>query len=135
MVIFTTYLTLVLGELVPKQLALRSPEMMAARVARPVAVLSRIVAPGGLAARQILQRRAAAFRPARGSRRQSVTEEELKALLIEGAKTGVLEIEERDMIERVLRLRRQAGARDHDATHRTRLDRPHPSGRRPSPRR
>ena len=38
------------------------------------------------------------------ARRQSVTEEELKALLIEGAQTGVLEIEERDMIERVLRL-------------------------------
>ncbi len=35
---------------------------------------------------------------------QSVTEEELKALLVEGAQTGVLEIEERDMIERVLRL-------------------------------
>ena len=33
-----------------------------------------------------------------------MTEEELKALLIEGAQTGVLELEERDMIERVLRL-------------------------------
>ena len=35
---------------------------------------------------------------------QAVTEEELKALLAEGAQTGVLETEERDMIERVLRL-------------------------------
>ena len=33
-----------------------------------------------------------------------MTEEELKALLVEGAQTGVLEMEERDMIERVLRL-------------------------------
>ena len=44
-VIVTTYLTLVLGELVPKQLALRRPELMAARVARPIAVLSRVVGP------------------------------------------------------------------------------------------
>ena len=36
--------------------------------------------------------------------RQTVTEEELKALLVEGAQAGVLETEERDMIERVLRL-------------------------------
>src|ERR1019366_8842808 len=35
---------------------------------------------------------------------RTVTEEELKALLVEGAQTGVLELEERDMIERVLRL-------------------------------
>ena len=36
--------------------------------------------------------------------RRTVTEEELKALLVEGAQAGVLETEERDMIERVLRL-------------------------------
>src|ERR1700712_1945579 len=46
-VIVTTYLTLVLGELVPKQLALRSPELMAIRGARPVGIRSRIVAPAG----------------------------------------------------------------------------------------
>jgi putative hemolysin len=102
-VIVTTYLTLVLGELVPKQLALRSPELMAIRVARPVAILSRIVAPAvwllGKSSNGILR----LFGLHRASR-QSVTEEELKALLIEGAQTGVLEMEERDMIERVLRL-------------------------------
>src|ERR1700677_5140478 len=43
LVIVTTYLTLVFGELVPKQLALRAPEVMAIRVARPIAILSRIV--------------------------------------------------------------------------------------------
>src|SRR5271166_2688140 len=102
-VILTTYLTLVLGELVPKQLALRAPELMAARVARPVALLARIVAPAvwllgkssGLVLRMFGRSRAS---------HQSVTEEELKALLVEGAQTGVLEMEERNMIERVLRL-------------------------------
>jgi len=102
-VIVTTYLTLVLGELVPKQIALRAPELMASRVARPIAVLSRIVGPAvwllGKSSNGILR----LFGLHRASR-QSVTEEELKALLIEGAQTGVLEMEERDMIERVLRL-------------------------------
>jgi putative hemolysin len=102
-VIVTTYLTLVLGELVPKQLALRTPELMAIRVARPIAVLSRVVSPAvwllGKSSNAVL-RALGLNRPSR----QSVTEEELKALLIEGAQTGVLEMEERDMIERVLRL-------------------------------
>ncbi|WP_174254923.1 hemolysin family protein [Acidisphaera sp. S103] len=102
-VIVTTYLTLVLGELVPKQLALRGPEMMAIRVARPIAILSRLVAPAvwllGKSSDGILL-----LFGLRHASRQSVTEEELKALLIEGAQTGVLEMEERDMIERVLRL-------------------------------
>jgi putative hemolysin len=102
-VIVTTYLTLVLGELVPKQLALRSPELMAIRVARSITILSRIVGPAvwllGKSSNGILR----LFGVRRASR-QSVTEEELKALLIEGSQTGVLEMEERDMIERVLRL-------------------------------
>ncbi len=102
-VVVTTYLTLVLGELVPKQLALRAPELMAIRVAGPIAVLSRAGGPAvwllGVSSGFILR----LFGLHRASR-QSVTEEELKALLIEGAQTGVLEMEERDMIERVLRL-------------------------------
>ena len=44
-VVFTTYLSLVVGELVPKQLALRRPELVAAAVARPLALLARISSP------------------------------------------------------------------------------------------
>jgi putative hemolysin len=102
-VILTTYLTLVLGELVPKQLALRAPEAMAIRVARPVAWLATITAPAvwllGKSSNGILMLFGLSRIP-----RHTVTEEELKALVIEGAQTGVLEAEERDMIERVLRL-------------------------------
>jgi putative hemolysin len=102
-VIVTTYLTLVLGELVPKQLALRGPELMAIRVARPIVILSHLVGPAvwllGKSSDGILL-----LFGLRHASRQSVTEEELKALLVEGAQTGVLEMEERDMIERVLRL-------------------------------
>jgi putative hemolysin len=102
-VVVTTFLTLVLGELVPKQLALRQPEVMAARVAHPIIWLSRIGAP----VVWLLGKSSAVVLRLFGLHRaspHSVTEEELKALLIEGAQTGVLEIEERDMIERVLRL-------------------------------
>jgi putative hemolysin len=102
-VIVTTYLTLVLGELVPKHLALRRPEQVASKVARPIAMLARVASPVvwllGVSTSGILR----LFGLHRAVRAQ-VTEEELKALLIEGAQAGVLETEERDMIERVLRL-------------------------------
>jgi putative hemolysin len=102
-VIVTTYLTLVLGELVPKQLALRQPEAISARMARSLTVFIRVAGPAAWllsASSSLILRLFGLHRlPAR-----TVTEEELKALLIEGAQTGVLELEERDMIERVLRL-------------------------------
>ena len=102
-VLLTTYFTLVIGELVPKQLALRQPETVAARVAKPLKVLSRVVGPFvwvlGISTTFVLR----VFGNSRPVS-QLVTEEELKALLAEGAKAGVLETGERDMIERVLRL-------------------------------
>ena len=102
-VIVTTYLTLVLGELVPKQLALRQPEIIAAWVARPLTAFIRIAGPVAWLLNEssglVLHLFGLHRTPAR-----TVTEEELKALLVEGAQTGVLELEERDMIERVLRL-------------------------------
>jgi putative hemolysin len=98
-----TYATMVLGELVPKQLALRRPELVAIQLARPVAVLARLMRPAvwllGLSSELVLRLLGQA-----DMSRQAVTEEELKALLVEGTQAGVLELEERDMIERVLRL-------------------------------
>ena len=102
-VLVTTYLTLVLGELVPKQLALRQPELIAARVARPLTIFTVIASPVAW----LLSESSALVLRLFGLHRaptRTVTEEELKALLIEGAQAGVLEHEERDMIERVLRL-------------------------------
>ncbi|HET9018651.1 MAG TPA: hemolysin family protein, partial [Acetobacteraceae bacterium] len=102
-VVAITYLTLVLGELVPKQLALRQPERAASLVAGPLAVAARIVSPFVFLlshSSALVLRLFGAHRPLS----QTVTEEELKALLVEGEETGVLESGERDMIERVLRL-------------------------------
>ena len=102
-VVVTTYLTLVLGELVPKHLALRYPEPIAASVARPIARMTKLTAP----AVWLLGKSTALVLRVFGLQRatqQEVTEEELKALLVEGTQAGVLEMEERDMIERILRL-------------------------------
>jgi len=102
-VIVTTYLTLVLGELVPKQIALRQPEVISAWVARPLTWVIRLVGPVAWLLGESTGLILRLFRLHRAPSR-TVTEEELKALLVEGAQTGVLELEERDMIERVLRL-------------------------------
>ena len=102
-VVAITFLTMVLGELVPKQLALRWPESIAARMAGPLARLSRISRP----VVWLLNSTSALVLRLLGATRSAqprVTEEELRALLAEGAQEGVLEAEERDMIERILRL-------------------------------
>ncbi|WP_426959850.1 hemolysin family protein [Muricoccus radiodurans] len=102
-VVMITYLSLILGELVPKQLALRNPEAIAVLVARPMAALSRFSAP----VVWLLSRSSALVLRLLGAHHpveQSVTEEEVKAVVAEGAEAGALETEERHMIERVLRL-------------------------------
>jgi putative hemolysin len=102
-VIAITYANLILGELVPKQMALRDPERIAVIVARPLAWLARVSAPVVWLMSQssnLVLRLFGAHRPLD----QSVTEEEVKAVVAEGAETGALETEERFMIERVLRL-------------------------------
>jgi putative hemolysin len=102
-VVVTTYLTMVLGELVPKHLALRRPEQISAWAAPFIAWMARASGP----VVWLLDSSSAAILRLFGLHRapkQTVTEEELKALLAEGTQAGVLEMEERDMIERVLRL-------------------------------
>jgi putative hemolysin len=102
-VVLITYLTIVLGELVPKQLALRQPERVAAAAAAPLKALARVTGP----AVWLLSKSSGAVLRLFGAQRvaaRAMSEEELKALLVEGEQTGVLESEERDMIERLLRL-------------------------------
>ena len=84
-------------------LALRNPEQTASRVARPIAAFSRFGAPAiwllGRSTDLILRLFGRHGPPA-----HTVTEEELKMLITEGAATGVIEHQERDIINRVLRL-------------------------------
>ncbi len=102
-VVCITYLSLIAGELVPKQLALRNPDAIAVIVSRPLAALARISGPIVwllASSSSLMLRLLGASRPAE----QSVTEEEVKAVVAEGATSGAIETEERQMIERVLRL-------------------------------
>ncbi|WP_368414032.1 hemolysin family protein [Falsiroseomonas sp.] len=102
-VLMITYLSLILGELVPKQLALRHPERLAVTVARPLLWLSRATSP----VIWVLSSSSALVLKLFGRHTpadQAVTEEEVKAMVAEGATSGAIETEERHMIERVLRL-------------------------------
>ena len=102
-VISTTFLTLVVGELVPKQLALRQPERVAAIVAGPLDRLAKVGSPIvwvlGKSSAIVLR-----LFGRHSEERPGLSEEELSAVLAEGAQGGVLEHGERDMIERLLRL-------------------------------
>ena len=98
-----TFLSLVVGELVPKQFALRSPEPIAALVALPMQVLSRITAPFVW----LLDRTSALiFRILRLKRESEshVTAEELHLIVAEASKSGVIEESERAIISGVVRL-------------------------------
>lgn len=98
-----TYLSLIVGELVPKQFALRSPEAIAVRVAPIMAVFARVTTPFVW----VLDRSShAVFRLLGQSRDadQTVTEEELRSVVAEAATAGVIEAEESDMISGIMRL-------------------------------
>lgn len=98
-----TFFSVVLGELVPKRLALRDPERVAASVARPMNALSRIARP----LVRLLTLATAFFLRLLGVRdtdgESTVSEEEIKVLVEQGALAGVFEAAERDMVESIFR--------------------------------
>jgi putative hemolysin len=102
-VIVITYFSIILGELVPKRIALLAPEKIASGVAMPMSWVSKIAAPFvwllSLSTRTILR----LLRLDRGNDNQ-VSEEEIRMLVAEGHEQGVIDADERNMINRVLRL-------------------------------
>ncbi|HET7409806.1 MAG TPA: hemolysin family protein [Paracoccaceae bacterium] len=102
-VVGITYLSLIIGELVPKQIALSNPEAVATRVAPAMRTLSKMALPlvwvldhsGKLLLRLL------GFR---GRPKDGVTEEEVRMVITEAATEGVIESEEREMIAGVMRL-------------------------------
>lgn len=98
-----TYLTLVIGELVPKRIALHNPERIACTVAAPMRMLSRIASPAvhllSISTDTVL--RVLGIRPVA---EPPVTEEEINILIEQGMKAGTFEKAERDMVEHVFRL-------------------------------
>ncbi len=99
----TTYASLIVGELVPKQFALRAPEPIAVLVAGPMMVLAKITAP----IVWLLDASSALIFKALGLDRESeqhVTAEELHLIVAEASRSGVIEESERAIISGVVRL-------------------------------
>jgi putative hemolysin len=98
-----TYLSLIAGELVPKNLALRHAESIACTVAPLMTTLSRIAAPA-VWLLDVSTRAVVWLLGQRQLPKSTVTEEEIKGLIAEAEGAGVLESGERQLISGVLRL-------------------------------
>jgi putative hemolysin len=98
-----TYASLIIGELVPKQIALRDPESVAVRVAPYMMLLAKISLP----AVWLLDRSGKALLwllGHRGEAGEKVSEDEIRTLVVEAENAGVLEPGEKEMIAGVMRL-------------------------------
>ncbi|NLT73106.1 MAG: HlyC/CorC family transporter [Chloroflexi bacterium] len=108
-VLTITYLTLVLGELVPKRIALTDPERVAAVLSWPMEAMAAVTKPivWMLGASTSLMLRILRVRE---EDRPPVTEDEIRALLQQGTDAGVIEEVEQDMVESVFRLNDRAAS-------------------------
>lgn len=105
-VVGLTYFSVVVGELVPKQLGLRAPEKIASLIAPPMNMLARVARPLVWllsASSSFLLRIMGA-----GSKEEpSVTDEEIRALMGQGAEAGVFHESEQAIVSNVMRLDEQ----------------------------
>ena len=101
--VLISFIQIVVGELVPKRLALSAPERISGYVAMPMMVLSRLTAPFvwllNLSSGLLLR-----LMNIRGRRSDVATEEEIRLLVAESAEHGILDRDEHNMVNRVLRL-------------------------------
>ena len=105
-VVVLTYFSVVIGELVPKRLALLAPEGIAALMARPMMILARITHPLVV----VLSGSCSAVLRLVGARRKDeppVTDDEIKVLMGQGAEAGVFHESEQEIVSNVLRLDEQ----------------------------
>ncbi|MBE9030865.1 HlyC/CorC family transporter [filamentous cyanobacterium LEGE 11480] len=102
-IITITYLTLIVGELVPKRLALNSPESIAGTIAGPMSVIAKIAAPIVylLSNSTDIVIRLLGIRP---SDEPQVTEEEIRVMIEQGTEAGMFEQAEEDIMKRVFQL-------------------------------
>ncbi len=102
-VIIITYLSLIVGELVPKRLALNSPESIATSVSIPMRWLSKVSSPIvnllGMSTEMILR-----LLGSHSSTEPEVTEEEIKILIEQGTRSGIVEEAEQSIVGRVFEL-------------------------------
>lgn len=105
-VVTVTYFSVVVGELVPKQLALRAPERVASLVALPMDLLSRLASP----LVWLLSSSSSLLLRLTGTQRTApvpVSDDEIKVLMDQGAQAGVFHASEQAIVSNVLRLDEQ----------------------------
>ena len=102
-VVAITYASLVIGELVPKRLALYNPERIASAMARFMGFLSRVGAPAVslISGSTRVVMTALGIRP---TEEPPVTEEEIKVMMEQGAEAGVFEEAEHDIVKSIFKL-------------------------------
>ncbi len=102
-VLIITYFSLVIGELLPKRLALNAPEKFASIMSRPMILVSKLTAPFvwllSISTNTILK-----ILRQSDATEETVTEEEIKAIILQGMTSGVLEETEQELMESVFRL-------------------------------
>ena len=101
-VVVITYISLIIGELVPKQLALRDAERIAARAAPIMALVATIAAPL-VWLLDVSSRLVLTIIRADAATEDRVTDEEVRTIIAEAESQGVLESEEKQMISGVMR--------------------------------
>ncbi|MGD9739401.1 MAG: hemolysin family protein [Bauldia sp.] len=102
-VVAVTYFSLIIGELVPKRIALNNPERIASFVAPFMTVLAKVGAPIVWFLRLSTETVLRLLRLRQPSQ-STVTEEEVRSLIAEGTESGVFQPEEREMLESVIRV-------------------------------
>ncbi|WP_404415253.1 hemolysin family protein [Brevundimonas vesicularis] len=102
-VVCITYVSLIIGELVPKRLALIFPETVASKMAKPISTLAIVLKPFVL----LLTASTSGILKVMGVKDRDgsdVTQEEVATILAEGTSAGLIEPEEQEMIEEIMRL-------------------------------
>lgn len=102
-VIIVTFLSIIFGELLPKRIAMLRPEKIAKMIAKPMTALSRMAFPIVWLLTIITNGIFKLFN-IKPSAENTVTEDEIKAMVSEGTEHGTIEEEEKDIIERVFHL-------------------------------
>ena len=102
-IVIITYFSLVIGELVPKSIALNYPETIASFFSRPLNFISRLTAPVVWLLSSSTSLVLKLLRLTRGSD-VAITEEEIRAHIAHGTELGILEETEQELIESVIRL-------------------------------
>src|SRR6478672_2390083 len=102
-VVFITYVSVIVGELVPKRLALIFPESIASKMAAPISTLAVVLKPFVV----LLTASTSGILKVMGVKDRDgsdVTQEEVETMIAEGTASGLIEPEEQEMIEEILRL-------------------------------